>query len=75
VGEGKALHYAGALYWKKDRKAVTILAGWAACSTGKRALAIRDEGRHTYEAKDVTRKACLANMKRSDDYSASQRRE
>jgi len=57
------VHFAGPLEWTDARGAlVTILAGWAACCTGKRAARIRANGEATTEARRVTCPRCLKRM-------------
>ena len=51
----KAIHYAGNIDWDGGR----VLAGWAACCSGERAVKIRREKQHTYDHTKVTCKSCL----------------
>lgn len=54
------MHYAGALSIRNARRVILIADGWAACSTGERAVAIRASGGATRELAKVTCKRCLA---------------
>ena len=59
----KIIHYAGRLEWTTKRGSHnTVLAGWAACCSGRRAEAIRRERNHTYDPKLVTCKDCLQRL-------------
>lgn len=58
------MHYRGEIKTENG----TWLAGWAPCCTGNRALAIREEERHTYDRSRVTCKACLKQLARHDAY-------
>lgn len=51
----KKIHYAGPIRTRRVR----VLAGWAACCSGRRAEQIRADGQHTYERDKVTCGACL----------------
>jgi hypothetical protein len=67
----QTLHYAGPI-----RTTTTyILAGWAACCSGDRAVRIRAEGRNTYIPERVTCKACLRMMALDADRAARARAE
>jgi len=60
------LHYAGALRWTNRRNMTTdVLAGWAACCSGRRAVEIRAAKQHTYDVGAVTCGACLRAMERA----------
>lgn len=65
----KPIHYAGAI----EHRNGWILAGWAACCSGDRAVNIRARGQHTYRRSDVTCKACLAMIARGDEYKAERK--
>jgi len=52
------IHYAGAVRTPRMR----ILAGWAACCSGDRAIAIQKAGAHTRAVSVVSCKACLRVM-------------
>lgn len=61
-----AIHYAGGLRWATARNTVTtVLAGWAACCSGRRAEAIRRRGMHSYLPEAVTCKSCKAAIARA----------
>ena len=52
AGRPRKIHYAGALTSRG------VLAGWAACSTGARAMRVRLAGAHTYDRAAVTCERC-----------------
>ena len=58
----KPIHYAGALRVQNKRSYQIILAGWAACCSGERAIEIRRNRQHTHDRSLVTCKACLAKI-------------
>ncbi len=60
-------HYAGAI---QDHNG-SMLAGWAACCSGDRAIAIRAKFQHTYLRELVTCKACLRRLASHDAYANS----
>jgi hypothetical protein len=59
---GRATHYIGGLSWTVRGIRTTILPGWAACCSGKRAEIIRLNGNGTTEPRKVTCKLCLRSM-------------
>jgi len=56
--KNRRIHYGGSVSTPRMR----ILAGWAACCSGDRAVRIRAEGAHTRAVSAVTCKACLRVM-------------
>lgn len=63
VRKPKVIHFAGRLEWVDKRGfCTTILAGWAACCSGRRAEAVRRDRNHTYDPKLVTCKECLKRL-------------
>lgn len=58
------IHYAGELRIRSSRSFTRILAGWAACCSGDRAIAIRRDKLNTYDKTKVTCKACLRQIER-----------
>ncbi len=64
-------HYAGAI---QDHNG-SMLAGWAACCSGDRAISIREKRRNTYRRELVTCAKCLQRIKSHDAYAAQWKRE
>jgi hypothetical protein len=61
--KARSMHFSGALELKDGRGTViTIVAGWAACCSGKRAETIRAAGETTPDPSLVTCSKCLARM-------------
>lgn len=62
----RRMHYAGALTVRSAKRVVSICAGWAACSTGPRAVAIRERGESTHNKAAVTCRACLSLIAKAE---------
>lgn len=56
------IHYAGEIW---DHIGL-MLEGWAACCSGDRAVAIRENGHNTYDRTEVTCKRCLRRIASHD---------
>jgi hypothetical protein len=65
------IHYAGEVW--DDRG--LVLAGWAACCSGDRAIKIRDEGRNTRDKKEVTCLRCLERVNHMEAFHAKREAE
>lgn len=58
------VHYKGALeYTRADGQTVSILAGYAACCSGRRAERVAAKGNHTLTPEAVTCRGCLTRMR------------
>jgi len=62
----EVIHYAGRVVTDNG----TMLAGWAACCSGRAAISIRERGDNTHDRGQVTCKRCLLQIERNDQRAA-----
>lgn len=65
------IHYASRI----DHARGIVLAGWAACCSGDRAIRIRERGQHSRNRADVTCKSCLDMIAKGDAWANRKRTE